>query len=140
MQSDRPKPGVGRGRAPAFRIQTNQGPSSNLQATTIMDMELELWPGLHRWVDAFKTTNRGVSSNHRSRTLLPYCLTTETGLRAKTLAKRLARCTPRDVDCPTNVHTRHPISTFLSPAPQRAPPVQEGDGYTMGRISTGVWA
>ena len=43
-----------------------------------MERELsELWPGLARWVGASETTNRGVSSDHRSPRLLPYCLTTE---------------------------------------------------------------
>ena len=32
---------------------------------------------MDRWVSASETTNRGVSSHHRSPTLLPYCLTTE---------------------------------------------------------------
>ena len=39
-------------------------------------MERELWPGLVRWVGTSETTNRGVSSDHRSPTLLPYCSTT----------------------------------------------------------------
>ena len=57
------------------------------------------------------------------------------------LSPKDSHAAPRETSiAPPNVHTRHPISTFLPPAPQRAPPVQEGDGYTMGRMSTGVWA
>ena len=40
--------------------------------TTGRNMERELWPGLDRWVSASGTTNCGVSSHHRSPTLLPY--------------------------------------------------------------------
>ena len=46
------------------------------QPDTTLISERELWPGLVRWVSASETTNRGVSSHHRSPTLLPYCLTT----------------------------------------------------------------
>ena len=84
-RKNRPRPYAEGGTTPPHRPRVAHGDAVKLSGksccaailgATGRNMERELWPCLVRWVGASETTNRGVSSDHRSPTLLPYCSTT----------------------------------------------------------------